>query len=112
MTQQSTNVRKVAIHYPYEGYPSCFCFAVATDHDRDCDSVDDDTAMLTILCRLRKSLRDTEFNIECELGDYVLLDADGGKLVGGTPQELARYCFFADILDKETYREIVSKEKK
>ncbi len=110
---QSTNGRKVVIRsHPYEGYPSSFCFAVAADRDKERGSIDNDMVMLTILHRLRKALQNTEFNIECELGDYVLLDADGGKLAGGTPQQLAGYCYWADILDKETYRKIVSKGKK
>lgn len=66
--------------------------------------------MLAVLRRLRNELRGTEYCIECELGEYVLLDGNTDIVYRGTPSALARFCLVAEIVEPETYRYIAFNE--
>lgn len=109
MTQKMKNNQN-AYYNPVtcKGYPSFFCVSVVENETTLDDFSDEEDCQVEVLHRLRLALRQIGFSIECELGEYVLLDTDDGKVFSGNPEKIARYCLHSEILDLETYHQIIS----
>lgn len=54
-----------------------------------------------VICKLNQLLRDTAVSIECEKGNYVLIDDMGYMLAGGTPEELFVHCLSNGIIPEK-----------
>lgn len=94
-------------HSVFRGYPPSFFLNRSANSYSEEDVRDYTGSMLDALHKLRRSLLGSGYTIECELGDYVLLDEQDNKVTSGDPLKLARFCMCAELLDVEQYREIL-----
>lgn len=91
------------LHSAFRGYPPSFFLNSSVNPDSEEDVHDFTGNMLDALHKLRRSLQGSGYSIECELGDYVLLDEQDNKIASGDPLKLARFCMCAELLDVEQY---------
>lgn len=85
-------------------YIDCEQFESLLDYVVSSDSIEAVSAIKRIVSKLRGK----PYSIECERGDYILVDAMGYKLAGNTPRQILLYCIREGIL---TLDEIIEQRR-
>ena len=87
----------------YRNNPQELCYIDCDQFESllDCVVSSDSIEAVSAIKRIVSKLRGKPYSIECERGDYILVDAMGYKLAGDTPRQILLYCIREGILKLE-----------